>query len=84
MERREILSNEFYWEEGSLIFGSYVVGSATKKKKNVLLLTTMKPRNIQVVRFHKRQNRYCGSAYWFFYHQSRVPQMEYGSSGIHN
>ena len=44
MERREILSNEFYWEEeGSLIFGSYVVGSATKKKKNVILLTTMKP-----------------------------------------
>ena len=44
VEHREALSTEFYWEkEGDLILGSYVVSTSTKKKKNVLMLSTLKP-----------------------------------------
>ena len=44
VEHREALSTEFYWEkEGDLILGSYVASTSTKKKKNVLMLSTLKP-----------------------------------------
>ena len=42
VDQREVLSSEFYWHE-HLVLGSYVVSSSTKKKKNVLMLTTLRP-----------------------------------------
>ena len=44
IQHREIESTEFYWdEEHDLVLESYFVSLSTKKKKNVLLLSTHKP-----------------------------------------
>ena len=41
IQPHEIQSTEFYWDD--LVLGFYVVSLLTKKKKNVLLLSTCKP-----------------------------------------
>ena len=44
VDHREILSTEFYWNEDlDFVLGSYVVSSSTKKKKNVMMLSTLRP-----------------------------------------
>ena len=44
VDHREILSTEFYWSDvDNIVLGSYVVSCSTKKKKNVLMLTTLRP-----------------------------------------
>ena len=44
VDHREILSTEFYWNEDlDFVLGFYVVSSSTKKKKNVMMLSTLRP-----------------------------------------
>lgn len=44
VDKREVLSTEFYWDDkNDLILGSYVVSTSTKKKKNVMILSTYRP-----------------------------------------
>ena len=44
MQHREIQWTEFYWDkEYELVLGSAVISSSTKKKENVLFLSTHKP-----------------------------------------
>ena len=44
VSQREANSTEIYWEKnGDLVLGSYVVNTKSKQKKNVMMLSTLRP-----------------------------------------